>query len=914
MTTSSPRWLRYALIPVLLLGAGVRLLGLGNENLWGDEAFSVMTALGPIRTLLSSLASGEPHPPLYPALLAIWLRAFGHSEFVARLPSAILGIASIAVTAAIARRFASDDDPAGRDRTALIAALLVALSPFQVWYSQEARMYAQVSFFAGLATLGLLRLWEGRRGGVPLYVVGLLGAMGSHYYGLFIPLAHALATGGALARDRDVWPRARAWLKAAVIAGVLYLPWVVYAQRVFRSYYAAQPGTVNLAQIALQSWVRVSAGWSLGWSHAELASAILTGLILIGLALPSRGPSDGFSRQVVGFWLFTPFVAGFLVSLVRPMYAERYLVVSSLPMILLVARGVSWPWRVRFGALVGSAGLAGALVLGLGPLYNVWQGAYLKSTYDTHVKVASAFFRPGDAVILDGTSQLPLYNYYLPAPWPTFAMPATLPFNATEVTGKLRTIESQYQGVWIFLYATQDYDPGYQIPRWLTANAYRTYDDWAVTGRLQYYRFAPEASLTQREVAIHFGSSLALGQFGLSDAPLAAGDSIPVDLHWQQLATPMNRPRVSLRLIGGDGFIWAQTDQYVGGDFDSPLPWKDGTAFDDHHGLLIPPGTPPGNYRLLLNAYPEGADQSLPATGTGAAIGPSGVLLGTVHVDQPSRTFSPIALPGFQAMSQSFPDGLRLLGFAGGQSGATGSSAYLTLVWQADQSKPTANSVQVLLEGRDGKVVETRNLPFAADFPPSKWAIGDVVRGQYNVPISDHLTPGTYSLRIRPSDVSGEGLALGSFQVEPGAAPAPSPHPQHQLAAQLGDSISLSGYDLGGTSLKPGDKVDLTLYWHDLGDVTTDYKVFVHVLDNSQKVVAQRDQIPADGQRPTSSWFPGDDVADHYQIALPSDLPAGTYPVEIGMYNASSGARLPVTQNGQSAGDRIILTNLEVTQ
>src|SRR5439155_22296381 len=115
------------------------------------EAFSVMTAVGPVRNLLGSLATGEPHPPLYPLLQAAWLRLLGRSELVARLPSAFAGLAGVAIAGAIGRTFAADDSRSAT-RAMLVAGLLVALNPFQVWYSQEARMYAQLSFFAGLAT------------------------------------------------------------------------------------------------------------------------------------------------------------------------------------------------------------------------------------------------------------------------------------------------------------------------------------------------------------------------------------------------------------------------------------------------------------------------------------------------------------------------------------------------------------------------------------------------------------------------------------------------------------------------------------------------------------------------------------------------------------------------------------------
>src|SRR5438270_126482 len=115
-----------------------------------------MTAVGPIGNLIGSLSTGEPHPPLYPLVLAGWLRLLGRSEFVARLPSAFAGIASVAVGAALARGLAPAGNQPAANRAAVIAGLLVALNPFQIWYSEEARMYAQVSFFAGLSTLLLV--------------------------------------------------------------------------------------------------------------------------------------------------------------------------------------------------------------------------------------------------------------------------------------------------------------------------------------------------------------------------------------------------------------------------------------------------------------------------------------------------------------------------------------------------------------------------------------------------------------------------------------------------------------------------------------------------------------------------------------------------------------------------------------
>jgi hypothetical protein len=85
--------------------------------------------------------------------------------------------------------------------------------------------------------------------------------------------------------------------------------------------------------------------------------------------------------------------------------------------------------------------------------------------------------------------------------------------------------------------------------------------------------------------------------------------------------------------------------------------------------------------------------------------------------------------------------------------------------------------------------------------------------------------------------------------------------------------------------LRPGQTLDLTLVWRAAGGPTVDHwKVFTHLLDDRSKVVAQRDAEPADNLRPTTSWQRGEQIQDNYGIAIPDGLPAGSYTLEIGMY------------------------------
>lgn len=127
-----------------------------------------------------------------------------------------------------------------------------------------------------------------------------------------------------------------------------------------------------------------------------------------------------------------------------------------------------------------------------------------------------------------------------------------------------------------------------------------------------------------------------------------------------------------------------------------------------------------------------------------------------------------------------------------------------------------------------------------------------------------------------------------------------------RLGVDLGP-IRLLGAVADQDTVQPGDVLALTLYWQAMqphpaeaqGAVSVDYTVFVHLLGQSDRVLAQRDAAPGLGSRPTSQWEPGQIVADPYLLALPVAAFAPDEAVwEVGLYEASSGQRL-LTADGQ---------------
>jgi hypothetical protein len=106
--------------------------------------------------------------------------------------------------------------------------------------------------------------------------------------------------------------------------------------------------------------------------------------------------------------------------------------------------------------------------------------------------------------------------------------------------------------------------------------------------------------------------------------------------------------------------------------------------------------------------------------------------------------------------------------------------------------------------------------------------------------------------------------------------------------------IRLNGYALTPAAA-PGGQVLLTLLWQSLQPVGTDYQVFVHLLDAQGNKLLQRDGQPVVWLRPTSTWQPGEIIADRYGLLLPATIPAGRYTLAVGLYDPVTGQRLAVS-------------------
>jgi hypothetical protein len=188
---------------------------------------------------------------------------------------------------------------------------------------------------------------------------------------------------------------------------------------------------------------------------------------------------------------------------------------------------------------------------------------------------------------------------------------------------------------------------------------------------------------------------------------------------------------------------------------------------------------------------------------------------------------------------------------------------------------------------------------------------GQIVRGQYLMPVAPEARSGDYALmlQIATGQDYSTSYRLGTIRVvarshtfEPPSMPL---MPSHET---VGDAVRLVGYDVDERDWRDG-RLTVTLVWQKTTHLPLPgrYKVFVQALNQAGQVVAQSDAEPAQGEAPTTSWLRGEFITDTHVLQLAGPL-SESLQVIAGMYDPDTGKRLAVyDENGQMVGDHVIL-------
>jgi len=253
---------------------------------------------------------------------------------------------------------------------------------------------------------------------------------------------------------------------------------------------------------------------------------------------------------------------------------------------------------------------------------------------------------------------------------------------------------------------------------------------------------------------------------------------------------------------------------------------------------------------------------------------------------------------------------IRLLGYdIRPETLAPGETATVSLHWQPLRPLDSDYTTFVHLVNADGRVIgASDHRPGGVYYPTSLWKPGETLSDTHTLTLPPDLGRSPYALEVGLYTGDKELRHLGQPQragMIAGARP-PDAFPAnlaHRLDAAFGGQIALAGYE----SAVQVNRLALKLYWQALAAPAADYTVFVHVLDQDGKIVAQYDGSPAGGELPTRAWSPGATVAEAISIPLPSTLAPGAYRLIAGLYDAATGARLTVAGGGGGPVDIVLL-------
>jgi hypothetical protein len=119
---------------------------------------------------------------------------------------------------------------------------------------------------------------------------------------------------------------------------------------------------------------------------------------------------------------------------------------------------------------------------------------------------------------------------------------------------------------------------------------------------------------------------------------------------------------------------------------------------------------------------------------------------------------------------------------------------------------------------------------------------------------------------------------------------------QNQVSADFGGNIQLIGYYVPD-NVKPGQTLGLTLAFRDVQPLDRLYKFFIHVTGADGSILAQDDRYPCDYTLNQADWRSGNILLQNFEVAIPTDIAAGSYAIKLGVYDPNSGNRLIVGQN-----------------
>jgi hypothetical protein len=916
---SSTRWAIWLLVVLCAASFALRLHDLEAKSLWSDEGLTLRRAEQPLRLIVQNLnlipttpdyhgvrvteastqspstlpfriylplvladagdglvATPDIHPPLYFLLMHAWTPAAGQSEFALRFPSVVAATLTLPLIYVLGRSLLSHE-------TGLWAALLAAVSPYYLWYAQEARMYTWLVALGLASVYTLLPLLEKKpRLHDYLAFVTVTAAMVYTHYGGFLLLAFEIGIYTAY----HLRARSPAALVALAALALVLMPLLPYLRRTL-----SIPDLFAFTQRPLPVILQeVCSAFSLGPSRSAIQPLWRTApfLVLFGtgtLMLDTRRRRRAWLIGLGSF--FVPIAAQYALSLFKPSYMNpRHLMIASPAWELVMAQGLTtlrrrfWPgWVIILGLALFFRGQTDDDIF---TAHRFW-----KDDIRGAVHYIEENAHAGDAVVLHHPVVRLTFNYYYNGPYPKTTIPRY--GNHDDTAGALARFKDwsqRYDRIWFLYGPPPTYFPHEFLPDWADTHLFKVAQRefeawWTYVGVAAYDDEPPVLSALPTDGERHDAEWEALRLAGLRMPNMTAGDDAKIHFYWQTASDLPKEPlTLKVRLLDQAGKVWyEQMEDLL--PFYPMSSWPHDQLVHTALRVSLPEDMPPIAYKVDVEPVGLGQPQTL----------------GQVRVTRPvTRTAAPRPQARFEngidlMMSELQDDTFR-----------AGYPVIGALSWHASTDPDQDYHLRARLITIWGREITSSDMtPSAVGFPTSAWEAGDRVAGRLTLPLPADLKGGRYRVQISLIEAESgrvvpvrhwygtrDWFTIDTIQVE--AWPLMTELPDdidHRLGnVAIGDDVRLRGYDLAHSE----DALTITLYWQAKRDLEHNYHVFVHLGNPDQPPLAQAGGVPVEWTRPTTSWRANEIIIDSYTVPL-TDLAPGEYALSTGLYDPETGRR-----------------------
>ena len=233
------------------------------------------------------------------------------------------------------------------------------------------------------------------------------------------------------------------------------------------------------------------------------------------------------------------------------------------------------------------------------------------------------------------------------------------------------------------------------------------------------------------------------------------------------------------------------------------------------------------------------------------------------------------------------------------------------IVWGSDRAPGKAWMTYLALIGPAG--LEEQRVAFepCAGWSTAEWGQDAIARAHVASRVDPFLESGTYTVVVglfdaKTGKAAGGVYKVGLVEVQTIPRVFTPPYVEVEYEATFGTELRLLGYGLR----RSDEQLDVMLHWQALRRMDTAYKFFIHLVNvDTGELTTQADVMPYGWTYPTFWWEAGEFVSDPISLSL-ADVPAGTYHLEVGVYDPDTGVRLPVDVASEPqllAEDRLIL-------